>query len=112
MIPRRHQARAGASSARPERFRLRRGNRAGGPKVLLFGEGPPPNGAPSFRQSAQRFILGLAAILVIGTILLATPWTTASGQATPLIDAAFTAISAACITGLVTVDTQTHWNGF
>lgn len=111
MIPRQQRGRAAASGGRTERFRLRRGHRAGGPRVLLFGEGPPPNGAPSFRHSAQRFILGLAAVLVAGTILLATPWTTVSGRGTPLIDAAFTAVSAACITGLVTVDTQTHWNG-
>lgn len=113
MIPRQPRAGAGAAgSGQPEQFRLRRGNPADGPRVMRFGDGPAPSGAPSFRQSAQRFILGLAAILVVGTVLLASPWTSASGQSTPLIDAAFTAISAACITGLVTLDTQTHWNGF
>jgi trk system potassium uptake protein TrkH len=112
MIPRQRPARSGASNTgQAERFRLRRGNRTAGPRVLLFGDEAEPNSVPSFRQSAQRFILGLAAILLVGTVLLATPWTSASGQPTPLIDAAFTAISAACITGLVTLDTQTHWNG-
>jgi trk system potassium uptake protein TrkH len=43
-------------------------------------------------------------------MLLATPWVTRSGDRTPLIDALFTAMSAFSVTGLVTVDTDTHWN--
>ncbi len=112
MIPRQPRARRGANDAEgPSRFRLRRGNRADGPRILRFKDEVPLNGVPSFRQSAQRFILALVVILLVSTALLASPWTSASGQPTPLIDAVFTAISAACITGLVTVDTQTHWNG-
>ena len=34
------------------------------------------------------------------------------GQGTDLIDALFTAVSAICVTGLVTVDTGTHWSTF
>ena len=44
--------------------------------------------------------------------MLALPWTTRSGEATPIPDAVFTAASAAAVTGLVTVDTQEHWNLF
>jgi trk system potassium uptake protein TrkH len=73
---------------------------------------PLGNGVPSLRVHAQLFVLGLSLVLLVGTSLLALPWTAASGQPTPIIDALFTAISAACITGLITVDTQTHWNGF
>lgn len=113
MIPRRRPSTAETQIAgRLQRFRLRRGGQATGPRIFHLGEETAPNGVPSFRQSAQRFILALVAILIVSTVLLATPCTSASGQPTPLIDAAFTAISAACITGLVTLDTQTHWNGF
>jgi trk system potassium uptake protein TrkH len=51
-------------------------------------------------------------IILGGTALLASPWTTESGRTTPLIDAFFTAVSAVAVTGLVTVDTATHWNFF
>jgi trk system potassium uptake protein TrkH len=57
-------------------------------------------------------VLALAAVMLAGTILLATPWTTESGQATAFVDALFIAVSATAVTGLVTVDTATHWNFF
>ena len=40
------------------------------------------------------------------------PWTTRDGDATAPPDALFTAMSALAVTGLVTVDTATHWNWF
>jgi trk system potassium uptake protein TrkH len=55
--------------------------------------------------------LFLLAILV-GTALLSLPVASASGQRTDLIDALFTATSAVCVTGLVTVDTGSYWSGF
>lgn len=94
-----------------ERFRLFRDRRRD-QRMLPLGDSPRRHGAPSFRRHLQLFILGLVAILVIGTVLLALPLATASGHATPLLDAFFTAVSAACITGLTTVDSQTHWTGF
>lgn len=48
--------------------------------------------------------------MVVGAALLASPWTTESGEPTSVVDALFTAVSAAAVTGLVTVDTGTHWN--
>jgi trk system potassium uptake protein len=67
---------------------------------------------PNARSHAQRYLLGFAALVVVGSVLLALPWTTRTGEATPAVDAVFTAVSAACVTGLVTVDTATHWNWF
>lgn len=64
------------------------------------------------RSNAKTFVFALLAIVALGTALLATPWTTESGEATPLVDAFFTAVSATAVTGLITVDTQTHWNFF
>lgn len=53
----------------------------------------------------------LAAILV-GSVLLTLPISSASGQATPFIDALFTATTATCVTGLVVVPTVTAWSLF
>lgn len=61
---------------------------------------------------ARRFALALILIILIGTLLLLTPWATEPGQSTSPYDAMFTAVSAACVTGLVTVNTSTHWTFF
>ena len=57
-------------------------------------------------------ILGLFAITAVGTVLLSLPIATAEGQQTTLLDALFTATSAASTTGLVLSDTATHWSPF
>ena len=49
-------------------------------------------------------------LIIIGTILLLMPFSTTSEDFTPLIDALFTATSAATVTGLTTVTTSTHWS--
>lgn len=59
---------------------------------------------------AQILVLGFAAIIIIGGILLATPFVTQTGEATGLLKGLFTSTSAVCVTGLVVVDTGTHWN--
>lgn len=51
-------------------------------------------------------------IIAIGTILLATPLCSKTGQFTNLIDALFTATSATCVTGLIVYDTYSYWNIF
>ena len=70
---------------------------------------------PSHRRTefhAKRFVAAVAAIVGIGTLLLALPVMTRSGDGTPLVDALFISASAVSVTGLVTVDTATHWNFF
>ncbi|WP_263118878.1 potassium transporter TrkG [Cellulomonas sp. RIT-PI-Y] len=63
------------------------------------------------RQSPARLALGVfAAVIALVTGLLSMPWATASGQRAPFVDALFTATSAVCVTGLVTVDTGTYWS--
>jgi trk system potassium uptake protein TrkH len=57
-------------------------------------------------------VAALAGLILVGAGLLMLPWATESGEATPPIDAFFTAVSAATVTGLVTVDTADHWNLF
>jgi len=63
------------------------------------------------RQSPARLALGVfASVVAVFTVLLSMPWATASGQRAPFVDALFTATSAVCVTGLVTVDTGTYWS--
>jgi trk system potassium uptake protein TrkH len=45
------------------------------------------------------------ALCGLGTALLVLPTASASGQSLPWIDAAFTAVSASCVTGLIVLDT-------
>ncbi|WP_326825961.1 TrkH family potassium uptake protein [Streptosporangium sp. NBC_01756] len=65
-----------------------------------------------FQHPAQIIVTAFAAAAAVGTGLLDTPWAAESGVETRLIDALFTAVSAVCVTGLVTVDTASHWSAF
>ena len=67
---------------------------------------------PHVGLHAKRFVLAFTALVLLGSVLLGLPCTTESGQATPPIDAFFTAVSASAVTGLIVVDTQDHWNFF
>lgn len=64
------------------------------------------------RHPARLVPLGFLALIALGTMLLALPWSRAGEGAAPLITALFTATSAACITGLAVVDTASYWSGF
>lgn len=65
---------------------------------------------PSVRASAQKFVLGFILLVILGSVLLTLPLTSESGESTAWTDALFTSMSAASVTGLVTLDTQEHWN--
>ena len=56
--------------------------------------------------------IGFAALIAVGTLLLALPVSSRSGTTTDPLTALFTASSAGCVTGLTVVDTGTHWSGF
>ncbi len=71
--------------------------------------GPPP---PTVRGNAARFAAALILLIAAGTILLALPFSNRPNEPTPLIDAFFTSVSAATVTGLVVVDTAEHWSLF
>ncbi len=60
----------------------------------------------------QILVIGFAAIILLGATLLSLPISSASGQPTSFLDALFTATSATCVTGLVVVDTGTHYSMF
>jgi trk system potassium uptake protein TrkH len=65
-----------------------------------------------WRHPGRVVVAGFALVTVAGTVLLVLPIAAEDGQATSLISALFTAVSAVCVTGLVVVDTPTHWSGF
>lgn len=63
-------------------------------------------------SSAQIIILGFAAVIFTGSLLLMLPISTRDGQGAIFSDALFTATSAVCVTGLVVQDTATYWSVF
>jgi potassium uptake TrkH family protein len=59
---------------------------------------------------AQLVAVAFTAIIFLGTFLLMLPIAAAEGKSTRFIDALFTSTSAVTVTGLGTLDTQTHWS--
>ncbi len=51
-------------------------------------------------------------VILIGSVLLSLPISAANEKAVPYLDALFTATTATCVTGLVTLPTITTWSGF
>lgn len=62
-------------------------------------------------SSFQIIILGFAGVILLGTVLLMLPFSSAAGNITSFSDAVFTATSAVCVTGLVVQDTASYWSG-
>ena len=56
--------------------------------------------------------LGFAVAIAVGTCLLLIPAASQPGTHTSVLDALFTATSSTSLTGLIVVDTPTHWSGF
>ncbi len=63
-------------------------------------------------SQAQTIALGFFIVILTGTLLLMLPFASRDGQSIGFIPALFTASSATCVTGLVVVDTYTHWTLF
>jgi trk system potassium uptake protein TrkH len=64
------------------------------------------------RRPALALALGFLVLIAIGTGLLVLPVASADGSWTSPVTALFTSTSAVCVTGLVVVDTATHWSAF
>lgn len=60
-------------------------------------------------KPAQLMIVGFLGAIGVGTILLTLPAATTSGERMPVLEAAFTATSAVCVTGLIVQDTATYF---
>lgn len=59
---------------------------------------------------SRILLLGFMNLILMGTILLMMPFSSQTNSWTPFMDALFTSTSAACVTGLIVVDTATHWS--
>ena len=61
--------------------------------------------------SPMKLILfGYCFIILLGALLLIMPFSSQDGKPTDLLTAIFTATSATCVTGLIVVNTYTHWS--
>ena len=56
--------------------------------------------------------LAFLAVIMIGAALLMLPAARTGADGDTVLTAFFTAVSAVCVTGLITVDTATHWTAF
>lgn len=63
-------------------------------------------------NGVQILALGFLVAIIIGAIILSLPISSRSGEPTNFLDAIFTSTSAVCVTGLITLDTSTHWSTF
>jgi trk system potassium uptake protein len=61
---------------------------------------------------ARTICLGFLAVITVGTLLLMLPISLADGSWGDFITALFTSTSAVCVTGLIIVDTGTHFSFF
>src|SRR5688500_10931059 len=61
---------------------------------------------------AQAVVVGFAAAVSIGTLLLMLPVAKAGPGGATFMEALFTATSAVCVTGHIIVDTPVFWSGF
>ncbi len=60
----------------------------------------------------QIIATGFLVLILLGTLALMLPFSTQGEENVSFLDALFTATSASCVTGLVTLDTGTVWSGF
>lgn len=60
----------------------------------------------------QAVVIGFLGAILLATALLALPIAHAPGAEVTVLEAAFTAVSAVCVTGHIVVDTATVWSPF
>jgi len=63
-------------------------------------------------KPARLIILSFMLVIFVGAILLAMPFASQDRNSVGFLNALFTSTSATCVTGLVVVDTATHWSTF
>lgn len=61
------------------------------------------------RHPAQIIVVSFASIILFGALLLMMPRATVNGEGLSFVNALFTSTSAVCVTGLIVVDTATHF---
>ena len=60
--------------------------------------------------TTQIIMLSFLAVIFLGSLLLSLPISSADGEAVSYLDALFTATTATCVTGLVTLTTASAWS--
>ena len=63
-------------------------------------------------SSIQIIMFAFLLTIIIGSILLSLPISSANGKSVSYVDALFTATTATCVTGLVTLPTVSTWSIF
>ena len=63
-------------------------------------------------STTQLILLSFLGMILLGSILLSLPISSATGESVPYIDALFTATTSVCVTGLVTLPTVSTWSVF
>ncbi len=63
-------------------------------------------------STTHIILLSFLAVILVGTVLLTLPISSADGDATPFVDALFTATTSTCVTGLVVMPTVSSWSTF
>ncbi len=63
-------------------------------------------------STTHIILLSFFIAIIIGAVLLCLPISSASGRATPFLDALFTATTSTCVTGLVVIPTVSSWSVF
>ena len=63
-------------------------------------------------STTQIILLSFLAVILLGSVLLVLPISSKSGSSVAYLDALFTATTATCVTGLVTLPTATTWSFF
>lgn len=64
------------------------------------------------KNTGRLLVYGFLFIIFVGTLMLMLPGATLDGQGLSFINALFTSTSAVCVTGLIVVDTATHFTLF
>jgi len=63
-------------------------------------------------STTQIIALSFLVTILVGSVLLALPISSANGEAVPYVDALFMATTSTCVTGLVTLPTVSTWSLF
>ena len=64
------------------------------------------------RNPAKVIMFGFAIVIFTGALFLSLPMSLQNGKSLSFLDALFTSTSAVCVTGLIVVDTGTHFSVF
>lgn len=63
-------------------------------------------------STTHIILIGFLTVILMGSLLLSLPISSASGNTTPFLDALFTATTSTCVTGLVVTPTVSSWSIF